>query len=329
MALPFDLPTLSRGFAELTPAAREAGREAAATAARTLCSLLRRDVTIAATPLPGVPPARLPVARLGIELAALGDSAVVEVEPALVVRLVDVLAGGPGAPIGATALTPIESAALELFALVALDGVASAAAVEKALSPRLARTLPEVRGALAVELAVAAGEVAGRARLLLPPAAVRALRAAVPGPEPAAALPIPVSIRRGAVVLAAEELELLVPGDVVLVEGAAPADTQETLVLPGGVAIRGRREEDAFQVEEIAMTERTAQLPVTLEVELARVEIPVGELARLEPGSVLPLPIDRRGLVTLRAGERAVARGELVDVDGAVAVRVLSVEVAP
>jgi type III secretion protein Q len=77
------------------------------------------------------------------------------------------------------------------------------------------------------------------------------------------------------------------------------------------------------------MTERNAQLTVLLEVELARVEVPLAELARLEPGAALPLSLDRRGLVTLRVGERAIGRGELVDVDGAVGVRVIALEDAP
>jgi type III secretion protein Q len=72
------------------------------------------------------------------------------------------------------------------------------------------------------------------------------------------------------------------------------------------------------------VTDTGAAIPVLLEVELARVALPLAELARLEPGAVLPLAIDRRGLVTLRLGDREVARGELVDVDGAVGVRILS-----
>ena len=77
------------------------------------------------------------------------------------------------------------------------------------------------------------------------------------------------------------------------------------------------------------MDEPLAAIPVMLEVELARVPLTLADLARLTPGSTLPLTLDRRGLVTLRLGERTVARGELVDVEGAVGVRVLSVEVAP
>ena len=45
---------------------------------------------------------------------------------------------------------------------------------------------------------------------------------------------------------------------------------------------------------------------------------------RLGDGVVL-----RRGLVTLRLGDRPFGRGELVEIEGAVGVRVLSVEVAP
>ena len=105
--------------------------------------------------------------------------------------------------------------------------------------------------------------------------------------------------------------------------GAEP----QALVLPGGARLSGRHEDGTFHVEEIEMTQRMAQLPVVLEVELARVEVTLAELARLEPGGILPLTLDRRGLVTLRAGERAVARGELVDVDGAVGVRIIDLEV--
>jgi type III secretion protein Q len=140
-------------------------------------------------------------------------------------------------------------------------------------------------------------------------------------------LALPASLRRGTAALSAEELEALAPGDVLVVDPRA--DGRDVLALPGGLRAVGREEEGRFHVEEVEMSERHAQLPVLLEVELARVEIPLAELARLEPGAALPLGLDRRGLVTLRVGDRAVARGELVDVDGAVGVRILSVEVGP
>jgi type III secretion protein Q len=66
-------------------------------------------------------------------------------------------------------------------------------------------------------------------------------------------------------------------------------------------------------------------LPVELEVELARVPLTLVELAALAPGMVLPLRISVGDPVFLRAGDRRVARAELVDLEGEVAARVLDV----
>lgn len=320
MALPFDLPTVSRGFAELSAGSGAAGEEIAAAAAEALRALLGWDVRVTGRAVPGRN-TREAVARIAIDLPALPGTAVLEVEPALVASVVDRLAGGSGG-CPATALTAVETSVLELLALAAIDGVCRVAAVEEALSPRLARAVEEPADALAVELTVTAGGTTGRGRLLAPPAAVRALRPA--GDGDAAGLRLPASAQAGPVPLAPEELDALAPGDVVLLD--APAELR-LLVLPGGFTIAGRLEEDTFHVEEMAMTERMPLVPVTLAVELARVDVTLADLLRLAPGAALPLALDRRGLVTLRVGEREVARGELVDVDGAVGVRILAVEV--
>jgi type III secretion protein Q len=329
MALPFDLPVLSRGFAELTPAACAAGNEAAAGAASALSALLGCEVVVRGRACPGPPAARAAVARLALDLTALPGAAVLEVETTLVAALVDRLAGGTGAAPGATALTPVEALALELFALAALDGACAAEAVETALRPRLARGVVVAAGALAIELDVTAAATAGRARLLVPAAALRAL-AGAPGAAavecPAGTLRLVAALRGGEVPLTRPELEALAEGDVVALDGGA--DEPRMLVLPGGVRLRGRVFEGSFHVEEI-MTDRSAQLPLRLEVELARVEVTLADLTRLEPGAALALGIDRRGLVTLRCGERAIARGELVEIDGAVGVRILALEGTP
>ena len=321
MALPFDLPALSRGFAALTPAARDTGSRALAAAARSLSSLLGREVTLRARACPGAPAPRAASARLAVVLCALPASGLLEVEPGLVVAVVDALAGGPGDGQGATALTPVETCALERLGLAALDGACSVAEIEDALAPRLARGASEPGSALAVEIEVASGTASGRARLLVPAAAVRAL-AGPARPGPALSPPVTTSLRSGGAPLSPEELDALAPGDVVLVDPPGPAT--DSLVLPGGARISGRLEGDTLHVQEIVMTESNALIPIRLEVELARVEITLADVARLEPGTALPLSIDRRGLVTLRVGERAIARGELVDVDGAVGVRILS-----
>jgi flagellar motor switch/type III secretory pathway protein FliN len=60
-------------------------------------------------------------------------------------------------------------------------------------------------------------------------------------------------------------------------------------------------------------------------IEVARVSMRIDELAALAPGEVLATGRSIGERVTLRAGDRAVATGELVSVDGEVGVRVLTV----
>jgi flagellar motor switch/type III secretory pathway protein FliN len=76
------------------------------------------------------------------------------------------------------------------------------------------------------------------------------------------------------------------------------------------------------------MTDWTRSFPVALSVEIARIHVTLAELATLDE-RVLPLHVARDGRVVLRAGERVVARGRLVEVDGALGVQVDALEAAP
>ncbi len=327
MALPFDLPSISRGFAALDRGARATGAEAAAAAARALAEVLGVEVTLTGSARPvAAGPAR-PAVRLAIELAALPGSALLEVDPSLVVRLVGLVSGGGESLAGATSLTPLEESALELLVLAAIDGAAELDAVTDRLAPRLARAAPPPRSPLAIDLEVCAGGVRGRARLLLPPAAVEALATPPELAEPLLAFPLFASLRGGSAPLQPGELRALAPGDVVLAD--PPADGRHRLAFPGGFTAVGTLTDGSFLVEETMMETPLAQVPVLLEVELARVPLTLSDLARLTPGATLPVQLDRRGLVTLRIGERPIGRGELVEIDGAVGVRVLSLEVLP
>jgi flagellar motor switch/type III secretory pathway protein FliN len=68
-----------------------------------------------------------------------------------------------------------------------------------------------------------------------------------------------------------------------------------------------------------------ADAPLELSVEIARFTLPLGEIATLCRGEVLITgkPVGQH--VTLRAGSRAIAIAELVDVDGAIGVRIVDV----
>jgi type III secretion system YscQ/HrcQ family protein len=68
-----------------------------------------------------------------------------------------------------------------------------------------------------------------------------------------------------------------------------------------------------------------ADLPVTLTVELGRVNLTLGRLADLRPGDVVELARHSREPVELTSGGRLVARGELVQIDTELGVRVTHV----
>jgi type III secretion protein Q len=310
---------MSSGFAALRPGLLELGAQVADAAARSASALLGLPVRVSGRPVPGRPAPRAGVGQVALDLASLPGVAQLEVDAALVVAVVDRLAGGDGHARPASRLTPVEAAALDLVVLSALDGVCGLARVEAALSPRLGvcgASAPE--GALAVELALSAGPATGRGRLLVPAAAVRALGGGECGTS--TGLRIGASLRMGSALLSAAERDGLEVGDVLVLDrGQAGA-----LVLPGGARLEGRLGDEGLTVEsEVDMDARNVSIPVALEVELARVEVTLGELLRLEPGAVLPLAIDRSGRVALVAGERTVARGELVEVEGAVGLRIL------
>ena len=65
-------------------------------------------------------------------------------------------------------------------------------------------------------------------------------------------------------------------------------------------------------------------LPVEVEVELTRLRLSVSELATLRQGSLVPLHINSSEPVVLRVGDRAVARAELVEIEGEVGARILA-----
>jgi type III secretion system YscQ/HrcQ family protein len=70
-------------------------------------------------------------------------------------------------------------------------------------------------------------------------------------------------------------------------------------------------------------TARLAELPVTLTVSLGELTLSAADVARLAPGAVIELDRPVGEPVEIRAGERPLARGELVDVDGALGVRIV------
>jgi flagellar motor switch protein FliN/FliY len=67
------------------------------------------------------------------------------------------------------------------------------------------------------------------------------------------------------------------------------------------------------------------EIPVTLTIELGRVNLSLARLADLKPGDVVELGRHTREPVELTSGGRLVARGELVQIDTELGVRVTHV----
>ena len=104
----------------------------------------------------------------------------------------------------------------------------------------------------------------------------------------------------------------------------------------GRVVIQSEMHRELLPREPIAVTPSTdpsaaaspaspTEIPVTLTIELGRVSVPLSRLADLKPGDVLELGRHAREPVELTSGGRLVARGELIQIDTELGVRVTNV----
>jgi type III secretion system YscQ/HrcQ family protein len=107
-------------------------------------------------------------------------------------------------------------------------------------------------------------------------------------------------------------------------EGFRVEGVERASVVRSATILEETMSEDAQAVRTDELSE-VAEVPVELAIELGRIELRVRELAALVPGRVISarLPVGRE--VTLRAGDRVVAEGELVDIDGELGVRITRV----
>lgn len=110
--------------------------------------------------------------------------------------------------------------------------------------------------------------------------------------------------------------------------------TERTVALapqmPSLVTAPGRDPMPTSSVDRSSPTEALlAAAPIEIVAELGRLALPAAEVLTLGPGSVLPLGWVRPESVELRVGDRTWARGELVDLDGQLGVRLTSIAVPP
>lgn len=294
--------------------------------------------------LAGSPPPTL------VRLGGLGDRAALLVLDALLVE---------------RALRPASRREGERALVELLDGVCATAGVRvegvvdgASLHGETARELfPDPR-VLALDVRVRLSEGEGRARLWAPERL--RLRPPVPRRTPTERLGwlararVALAMEVGRTRLARAELAGIAPGDVVSFDefGPRPPLGGPLRLRLGGGFMQARldgagltilqpfelgvtdmeapeRDEDAPRVEaagdEGSRDALLRELPVEVVCELGRVTLTGRELLSLRPGAVLPVGRPLAGPVDLVVGGRVVARGELVDVEGEVGVRITQV----
>lgn len=322
-------------------------------AARSLSAALATEVHLTAR-MADAP--MLPARALGhgvvlcaVALEGPGAEAFLEMDPRLVAALAALRTGGPGPDVPVLAATRFERALLGELLLGILSGLRAVVGAEVRWRPRLTEVgVPRVEArrrlgagrSLLIDLAVDGAGVRGRAALHVPELALRAVALGVseqprqPGPAMARArIAFTPCIRCG--VVWGQALPGLA-GAAVVLPGARLVDgllhgplslVRSGLAIHGTLATGGLRH-DAIEArpssQEVTHVDPTlSELPVELEVELARLQLSLAELAALQPGTVLPLRVSAGDPVFLRAGDRRIGRAELVEVEGQVAARVL------
>jgi type III secretion protein Q len=320
------------------------------------CRALDGEVRLELTEVYALPARELPSAARGaaVKLTLPGGRwALVVVDAQLAPRLARQALGLDEPELGAPRpLTVAEEGALE-FLVAALAG-AHAQVAGVVGEAGVAALLPgRDDGWLAVAQARVESPVgAGWARLVVPDA----LRLAAEPLRPVAALrsralvlgdaQVALRLEVGRTAVAREDLAGLAAGDVVLFERFGVRDARGgpvTLRLGRG-GFGARLDGDALTiVEEFRLNpgapsmdfdpsqkpdpasadELLRELPVEVVCELGRVTMSGRELIELRPGAVIPAGRPLSGPVDLTVGGRVVARGELVDVEGEIGVRIV------
>lgn len=335
------------------PAASAALIEATERVVQKLAPQLKTTLSCAPSLLPSTihPFSHLAARALFVTLEFGGEAlGIVELDLMAAGALLAKITGGKE-PIGApTRLSPIEEAALGFIVLSTLAELRAEPAF-KALCPRLVsltldrgEVLRQVDARLrhvAIELELGIGETKCLGRLLVPSLWAQAKFDALPQ-EASAALREEVSSATitarcliGNAVVSRAEAEAITCGDVVVLSNVSHHESGligvGRLIAPS-FELRGTFTEAGFTLtraferptQESHMSQVDPTVPVEVEIELTRLRLPLHQLGDVRPGSVLPLHINAAQQVIVRIGDKAVARAELVEIEGEIGARIIS-----
>lgn len=335
------------------PAAREEGRVAAAAAAASLSTLLGCPIELTCALADATVDGRSTLSHHAVfavlELTHVRSFVVLELDAiaaaALLARVSGTDADGP-----LTQLTRLDESALGWLCLATLASLRSSGLIERRFAPRLvsisadahtvAKKLVGQPRHVTLSLGVRIAGIEGRARVVMPANALLIGLEQEPCAERDALAPevgaarLPFDCIATTPLLDRADVDSLRVGDVVPLEAVRTAGPG----LVGTLNLRGHHTAFSVAASEAgltflsllpqpqgrAMKKPSSDLPVQLEVELTRLSLSLAELGALRLGGVVPLHIGPAQTLTLRIGDRAVAKAELVDIEGELGARVVT-----
>lgn len=333
-------PTLQTALAEATR--RVGGRLGEVLACEVSCEARLLNATLH-------PFSHLAARALFVTVELAGETlAVLELDLLTVGALLKHVTGSAdlaGAPL---TLTRIEEAALGWLSLATLSAMRQEP-VFAAHAPRLLalsldrgeilQQLDGRRRHVAINLDLAIGGTRTSGRLLVPAQWVQSRVDAMPVEPTPAPLPqvlaatLPARCIFGWTMLTPSQAQSLTRGDVVLFPGATQGPQGlrgPARLLSASFELRGTFGTNGFTLTralerptpEHLMSSVDPTVPVEVEIELTRLRIPLDQLGTVRPGHVLPLHVNAASQVVLRIGDKAVARAELVEVEGEIGARI-------
>lgn len=152
-------------------------------------------------------------------------------------------------------------------------------------------------------------------------------------------LGVPLRARAGLTTLSLAAIQSLRHGDVILVETFLTAPGHLVLVAGERLCAIATLEGEQLSLAQDLQRQGGAwlmsdveeggdgdidDLPVRLGFDVGRLDIPLGQMKQLAAGAVLDLGRAATGVVTISANGNRIGRGELVDVDGSLGVRIIN-----
>lgn len=353
---------MSRAHLMITrrPQLREAGEQYLELCAKTLSEQLGTALTLRGelmptwlNPFDGL--SRFSAFAL-IDLTAVGTVACLEVDALTLGGMLARVAGSQGRLALPLSLTRLEEAAFGWLLLLAIEALRANSLLEKLFGPRLLSVHTDRAAALgkldcrkrhlSFHVRPELEGTKGVMRFIVPsPALERACHLVEENPAgpidyAVAEACVPARLMVGRSPLSLSDVSSLAAGDVVLFDGmklsrgviaGAARLLSRTFEITGGVSAAGFTFTHARTraiTEESKMPKDVADpaLPVEVEIELTRLLMPVAELATLKPGAVIPLHINAAQPVMLRIGDRAIARAEIVEIDGELGARIVGMQ---